>query len=687
MTKMRTPIGIALVLAAPLVGWFAIGSALVYSVGTPALPGTEAAKLPSVGGPDPKAAILAASRGEFDAGMSALADGNVSAAIDARDNLMPRDSIERRALTFAIVTSGLPGISSEEFKAALQTLADWPGLDSIERHYERAFYREHPGNDAILAAFRDRPPQTPEGRILLARALKQASTADQPKAVAMIRDMWTGSALNIWLENEILKDFPDDLTPADHKGRMDYLLYRDRVKQAARFAKLGNAVPLFDAWSAVIRQSKNASTLLAAAATAGQNDPAFLYAKISYLQKKEDYAGAAKLLAGAPKNAEQRINSDEWWHEQRIVSRGLFESGKMKEAYQLAASSLAESANAIADAEFHAGWFALAGLKDGKLAAEHFNTLLNNAARPASQARALYWLGRAERLAGGTGEDAFRRAARYDHTFYGLVAAAEIRSRGQMIAPDMPTSSERSRFAARAPVQAIALFEKNGYNSPARLLYRELADEMSAPGDLAILAVRAKTGQDEALALEIGKKAYAMGARDASLAYPLGAIPDAAQLSGVQLALAYAVSRQESGFNPQAVSSANAMGLMQLLPGTAKDMASQLGLAYAPDKLTDDTAYNAMLGTQYLDNQIRRHGGSYVLTFAAYNAGPAKVREWITRFGDPRGQTLEGVLNWIESIPYPETRDYVERVMENFEAYQKLLGLKGDIAADLSAGG
>lgn len=704
MMKMRTPIGIALALLAPFAGWYGMGPALLYSAATPAAVSSNSGNGPSGSNlPDPQAAILAASKGEFEVGINALQQGHAAEAIDARDNLMPRDGIERRALTFAIVNSNLPGISSEEFKAASETLSGWPGRAELIRHYERAFYREHPSNDAILAAFKNQTPQTPEGEILLARAMKQSGQLDEAKSI--VSRLWVSLPLNMWLEGEILKDFSDILTVGDHKARMDYLLYRDRVKQAARFAKLANAQPLFDAWSAVIRQSRKAPALLKAAADAAaagssvsqtpngtvvgngqKDDPALLYANIVYLEQKEDYDGAAKLLAKTPKDPETRVNSDEWWQEQNIVSRGLFEEGKVKEAYALASNQVAQSPATIADAEFHAGWFALTGLKDGALAATHFSKLLDIVTTAGSKARALYWLGRATQLNKGNGQDYFARAAQYNHTFYGLVAGTLVKS-APPLQSDQPTASDRRRFAARETVQAIGLFEKFGFSAPARLLYRELSDDITSPSELAILATRAKQTQDDALALEIGKKAYAMGARDASLAFPLGAIPEAAQLSGVQLALAYAISRQESGFNPQAVSPARAQGLMQLLPDTAKQMASQLGLAFAPDRLTDDAAYNAVLGTQYLDNQIKKLGGSYVLTFAAYNAGPGKVREWESRFGDPRGKSLEEVLNWIESVPYPETRNYVMRVMENFETYQGLLGLKKDIAADLSAGG
>lgn len=683
--RLKVPIAIAVVLLAPFVGWQGMEPALLYSTATPPLCALD--KQGRVADDDaPQATVFAASKGEFAVGLAALARDDAQAALTARDNIVPRDGIERKALTYAIVTSGLGKISSEEYLAARETLIGWPGLADLERHYERALYREHPSDDAIFAAFRLQEPETPEGSILYARALKNIGETD--KARQIVSALWSSAALNTWLEGEVLNGFGDLLTPADHRARMDYLLYRDRIKQAARFAKLANAQPLFDAWSAVIRQNPKAPALLKAAEAGFKDDSALLYATIVQKEQSDDFEGAAALLGKLPAKAADRVNSDEWWHEQRIVSRGLFEAGKTKAAYDLAAAHVAESPAAVADAEFHAGWFALEGLKDGKLAAVHFDRLLTVATTPQTSSRALYWRGRAEEAAGGDGQTYYRRAARFDHAFYGLVAASEVKgpvpeARG---AEGEPTPSERLLFASRQTVQAINLFQENNYPAAAKRLYRALAEQMESAAELTALAEKAAREQDNALALEIGKKAYAKGGDNAALAYPLGAIPETAGLSGRHLALAYAIARQESGFNPGAVSAARALGLMQILPGTAKDMASQLGLAYAPEKLTQDTAYNAILGSQYLDNQIRRQGGSYILTFAAYNAGPGKVREWLKRFGDPRGKSLAVALNWIESIPYPETRDYVERIMENFEAYQSQLGLPADIAADLTAG-
>ena len=188
------------------------------------------------------------------------------------------------------------------------------------------------------------------------------------------------------------------------------------------------------------------------------------------------------------------------------------------------------------------------------------------------------------------------------------------------------------------------------------------------------------------LSLQIGKIAFNRGIDVAALAFPVGVIPGDANIAGSGKALAYAIARQESAFNPAAVSPANARGLLQLLPGTAQGVAKRYGLAYSRDRLTSDAAYNATLGAHYLGEQIAEFGGSYILTFIAYNAGPRRVPQWIDRFGDPRGKPIDEVVDWVEMIPFTETRNYVQRVMENYQVYKTRLGQKADIVEDLRLG-
>ncbi|HXV28893.1 MAG TPA: lytic transglycosylase domain-containing protein, partial [Sinorhizobium sp.] len=332
-------------------------------------------------------------------------------------------------------------------------------------------------------------------------------------------------------------------------------------------------------------------------------------------------------------------------------------------------------------------WYALRGLEDPTTAARHFRRILDASGRPISASRAWYWLGRAAEAGGpGASADYFANAARYPGTFYGQLAAARLGLSALNVAYPSPTPEDRARFEGREAVRAIDRLEAAGHGWRADSLYRALAEELTSAGELAILAARAEKTRDHQLSLQVGKIAFGRGIDVAALAFPLGVIPSSANIDGAGKALAYAIARQESAFNPAAVSPANARGLLQLLPTTAKGVAGRYGLAYSKDRLTSDAGYNATLGAHYLGEQIDSFGGSYILTFIAYNAGPRRVPQWIERYGDPRGGPIDEVVDWIERIPFEETRNYVQRVMENYQVYKSRLGQKADIVSDLRLG-
>ncbi len=623
-------------------------------------------------------------QGDLKVGLDALSDKDPGKAITVR-NGMREGTLDRHILTWAISVSGQRGVPSYEIADAQRELQGWPGLKSLRAHSERALFRENPPAADILAAFGQTQPETTEGTIILARAL--VAKGQVATAATRLRALWFKQGLDKDVETQILTEFSSLLTVADHRRRMTMLLYRNRVEQAERFSDLGKAQSLYRAWAAVSRGSANAPALISAVDASWHKDPAYLFIRIESLRKQDKYADAAKLLATMPKDQDALVNPGEWWTEQRIVSRGLLDTGDFRGAYQVAANHKATEATDIVDAEFHAGWFALRGMEDPAVASRHFRRILDVSNRPLSASRAWYWLGRsAEAGAPGNAKDYFANAARFPGTFYGQLAAARLGRKALNVAYPAPSPEDRARFEGREAVRAIARLEAAGHGWRADSIYRALAEELTSPGELAILSARAEKTRNHQLSLQIGKTAFGRGIDVAALAFPVGVIPPTANIDGSGKALAYAIARQESAFNPAAVSTANARGLLQLLPGTAKGVASRYGLAYSKDRLTSDAGYNATLGAHYLGEQINSFGGSYILTFIAYNAGPRRVPDWLSRYGDPRGKPIDEVVDWIERIPFQETRNYVQRVMENYQVYKVRLGQDADIVDDLRMG-
>ncbi len=621
---------------------------------------------------------------QLKAGLDALSGRDAPRAIALR-NAMPQGGLDRHILSWAIAVSGQRDVPSAEIAAAQRELAGWPGAATLRANSEKALYREDPPARQVLAAFGNSRPETAEGSVVLAKAF--ASSGNEAESRRLIRQLWVSEGMDKDMEDRVLAEFPAYLTPADHKARMDYLMYRSRIGQAKRFGDLARAQPLYNAWAAVLQRSANAGALLGKVGADRRGDHAFLFARIENFRNQQKYSEAAALLRQAPTEPARLVNPGEWWNERRIVARGLADLGDFAEAYRIVSNHSATSPVDIADAEFHAGWYALRALRDPAAASRHFNALLQSSNRPLSASRAYYWLGRSAEAGGpGTARDFFEKAAAHPGTFYGQLAAARIGAKVLNVTYPTPSNGDRERFAGREAVRAIERLEAAGYGWRAESLYRSLADQLDSPGELAILASRAEGKGNHQVSLQIGKTAFSRGIDAAALAYPLGVIPASANIAGSGKALAYAIARQESAFNPAAVSPADARGLLQLLPGTAKGVAGRHGLPYTQAMLTGDAGYNATLGAHYLGEQIDTFGGSYILTFIAYNAGPKRVPEWISRYGDPRGKPIDEVVDWIERIPFPETRNYVQRVMENYQVYKSRLGQEADIVADLRHG-
>lgn len=628
------------------------------------------------GSPSPSVAMLKS-------GLDALAANDIPVARAVREAL-PANSLDRHILAWAIALYGGNQVPSGDIADAAKMLPNWPGTIALRKNSERALYRENPSPQTVAQAFDGSQPLTSEGVVILARSYVALGNAKAARSV--LSPFWRAELLEAKDETAIIKEFGKLIPAADHRFRMERMFYADRVNSALRVAGLADAQPLADAWAAADKGDKNAAKLLKAV-PAAQRSAGYFFAQAEYLRKQDKFSDAAAVVMKAPTDREALVDPDAWWVERRVLSRELVDQGDMKTAYRIVAAHAAESAANAAEAEFHAGWYALRGLNDANTAATHFARIVDLAQGPMTLSRAYYWLGRAAEVGGpGNAKEYFTRAAAYGTTFYGQLSAERVGLRTLNIVYPSPSAADRQNFDNREAVSAIKRLQEAGYDRYADTLYRDLAGQLTSPGELALLAVLAEKQGNHFLALKVGKIAGARGIDVGALSHPLGVIPDSANISGSGKALAYAIARQESEFNIGAVSSAGARGLLQLMPGTARQLAKKAGMTFSSERLTTDAGYNATLGAAFLGEQLDRFNGSYLLTFAGYNAGPNRASQWVAKYGDPRGKDIDAVVDWIERIPYTETRSYVQRVMENYEVYKMRISGKYDIVGDLVNG-
>jgi soluble lytic murein transglycosylase len=626
------------------------------------------------------------SEGAFKLAVRLFDTDNPNDALAAADALP--DPVDAKIIKWLVAVYKSNNIPSSKLDEISRDLADWPGQTILRTRFEQAVEREKPGAEAVIRAFGGREPVSFDGTLLLARSY--IATGQKAAAAAILRPQWRTEPLDDAFEAAIRKEFSGVLSKADHKARMDRMLYEEQSTRALRAAAAldANQQALAKAVIAVIKRDPKAGAALDGVPKALRKDPLYLYSRIQQLRRAEKIEAAAELMLSAPREADVLVDPDAWWVERRVLTRELMEKRDYRNAYRVAAAHAAESSSLRAEAEFHAGWLALEFLNDPNLAARHFAVIQTISKMPLSQSRAEYWLGRAAEAAGNRGEATrqYQLAAAYPTTFYGQLSLARLGAKSLPIsAPPKPDAAAKKRFASLELVQVMQRLTEIKHDDRNTIFLRHLAETLTDPTQLALLTSMAK--DDHNLALQLGKTAASRGIPVDTLAFPTSAIPKSAKTGSVDRAVVYAIARQESAFHPGAVSKAGARGLLQLMPATAKQMAKSAGVSYSQAKLTTDPAYNATLGAEFLGHLIDRYNGSYVMTFAAYNAGPSRVTEWVGIYGDPRDPKVD-VVNWIESIPFTETRNYVQRIMENVQVYRARLGSPGlTIEKDLKRGG
>lgn len=546
--------------------------------------------------------------------------------------------------------------------------AGWPGAGIIARQTDVAMMERYGNQVPPISLFGTRDARTPAAQLAQAQAFAQAGQTQEARRLAAA--LWRGDILDDGLEARLLSSLGSLLTQDDHRHRAHWLLYRDRVTGAER---VGQYLPSADQNSIAvrgraIRDGASARDLVRRAHEANPGDIHITYELARLYRRADQPREAARLLRSVRQTGDALVRPDVWWRERHIVARDLLETRQFDGAYQLAVAPTGSSAGDEAQRSFLAGWIALRYLNDPNRAEPHFRQILEIGTTPITRARGYYWLGRALSARGDTtgANQAYAQAMTYGETFYGQAASTIT---------GLPIRFEEVP-RAQAPSHAYFSYADALYSmdrrTDARLFLYALARDGATPAQIAAMAELAARHGDATSVVQIGKIGALRHRSLALLGYPTGAFPQDARIpERLPQAVAYAISRQESGFDARARSHAGALGLMQLMPETARRIAREVGVSHSTARLTSDPAHNVTLGAYHLDELIAEYNGSYILTFIAYNAGPRRVPQWIERFGDPRAGQVD-VIDWIELIPFSETRSYVQRVLENIFVYQQL---------------
>ena len=567
-----------------------------------------------------------------------------------------------------------------EVVAFLDANPDWPQRATLLRRRDEAMLLE-PDDVAVARACDATTPTDARALERCAEAYGQLGRATEATAVA--RKGWVASAPDSVRDTRVLARWPGLVGAAEQRARFAELVWADTpgaIRQLPALAPDDRHAA--EALLALRRDDSRAASMLAGLPKADRTTPEMVLETARWLRRANRDADAAELWATAGAAAEQAAPPEHltaFWDERNILLRRRLKDGDPAAAYALADQTRQVAPEAVADSEFMAGWVALRRLSDPARALPHFRRLASSRAA-ITRSRAEYWVGRTLVAAGDAagGRAAFSEAALFPNTFYGQLAAqalggdpvaARIRDR----ADPAWTAGQALAFAAREPARAAATLV--GWNEPRRavgflLRLTELGDE---PADLALTGRLAQGFAIPEAAVAVARRAGRAGVVLLGTGWP--AAIEVPQDTPVEVALVLAISRQESSFDAATVSPVGARGLMQLMPGTAAAEARALNLQLGTMALQSDPVVNVRLGSTYLRGLLNRYSGCVPLAVAAYNAGPSRVDGWIAANGDPRSGA--DPIDWIELVGFGETRNYVQRVVENVVVYRALLNQPG----------
>jgi len=618
------------------------------------------------------------------AALKAASGGDLADARAARDKVS--EPAARKLVDWYLYRVGYG--TAGDIRAFLDSSPAWPDRRLLIQRAEEALFNSTASAAEIKAFFGGKEPATAVGMAALASAY--LADKDEARAKALAVKAWTDYHLPAGQEAAFLKRLGSLLTEADHKRRLDRLLFNDSRwlgERNERAQYIRRMLPLLsadekkkaEARLAVFTRAKNSGQLIAKLPAEAQAEWGVAMQMAQALRRQKKDEEAWKILLAEPVTT-ITVKPDGWWEERRASAYAALKAGKPNLAYDLVRDPGSLSDNAGKDAAFLAGWLALRHLRDAKLALGHFQTLADTADGPLSKARGHYWLGRTHQALGdqAKAQAAYQAASAFIDTFHGQLARLEVDPQASSLKlqpPATPTSEEIARFNNLDAVRATVIARKAGLDvSVVRAFFNHLRYHLTAEAEVAMLAHLAQSLGDQLMAVRIGKSAVARGQNLIYYAYPVQGLPAYKPLrQPPEPAVILGIARQESEFDQSTLSGPGARGILQVMPVTARHVCSDYKIKCDIPRLMKDPVYNTMMGSAYISDRMDEFSGSYVLTLAGYNAGPGRAREWIKEFGDPRDGNVDPI-DWIHRIPFEETRDYVQKVLSNIQVYRARLG-------------
>ena len=557
---------------------------------------------------------------------------------------------------------------------------NYPRINRLRYLAEHKINLSSNSPNTVIGWFESTPPLSGFGKIKLGESY--FIKGDNVKAEKLIKEGWINASLSSKDLRYLNKKYKNFLNSSDHLKRADYMAWEYKywdLKRILRYLPKDYRA-LYNARQILMSNSYGVDDAISKVPDNLKSDIGLRYDRLKWRSRRGRTDSSLEIIDRAPLNKEELVRADLWWKQRNIISRSLIYKKKYQKAYEVAKNHALDEGPEFAEAEWMAGWIAVSFLNNPNLAVNHFKSFYQNVGYPISLARGAYWIGICYEKLGKNklSQDYFKAGSKYLTTFYGQLSFKKIDPTGQFELVDNSkyTKEYEKEFNKNPLVKHVVLLKELNKTTYSKDIIKHLADLNIEKGSEVLAAKLATEVGRYDYAIQVSKKASYEKRFYNKYNYPIITTPrviNGKNMPSQEIILA--ITRQESEFDSKANSYVGAKGMMQLMTYTAKLVAKQMGVPYRKSKLTSDPEYNIRLGTYYFNSLLNEYGETYPFAIAAYNAGPKRVKYWRKINGDPKKGNIDFV-NWIELIKFKETRNYVQRVLENASVYRYMLSGK-----------
>ena len=567
-----------------------------------------------------------------------------------------------------------------DYLAFIKNNKDYPRINRIRYLAEHKLSTDKISPKKIINWFDSSEPLSGYGKLILGESF--VLTGYIEKGTSLIKDGWINADLNRANMKFFRNRYKKYLNADDYIKRADYLAWEGKSWDLKRMLKYlpKDYELLYTARQILMSKSYGVDNAIKNVPTKLKNDSGLNYDRLKWRRKRGRVEDSLEIIFNVKNNKTYLVRPDKWWTERAIMTRALIYKKKYESAYKVANEHSLDKSPEFAEAEWMSGWIALSFLRDPILAIDHFNNFYQNVSYPISLSRGAYWLGRSYEKIGDKkkSQQWYEEATKYLTTYYGQLAYLKIKPNENFELKEQKkiTDEYRKYFYRKELVKIVHLLDELNKDKYTKNILKHIANDNIDSGSEILAAELASNISRYDFAIQISKLASYQKRFHNNFNYPIISTPK--YVNGRKIpepAFILSLIRQESEFDMTANSHAGAQGLMQLMPYTAKLVSKQAKLPYSKKRLTSDPEYNINLGSHYIAGLILQYDGAYPFATAAYNAGPKRVKHWKKINKDPQKNQIDFV-DWVELIKFKETRNYVQRVMENYNVYRYILEKK-----------